>query len=205
MRLLLPFFLVVALTLSCTSEEQFIYVKLSGDDLNEGSRKAPLKSLEQALVNAQNLRREENKAVTILLDEGTYHLANTIQINAENAGSEMAPLKIAGFPHERVILSGARVLKLEGEEAGNGVMKAIQSKFKYPHMAKELGIQGKVYVQFAIDGKGAIAGIRTRGPDTNLEKEASRIVSLLPKMTPGMQRGRAVRVPYSIPINFVLQ
>jgi protein TonB len=49
------------------------------------------------------------------------------------------------------------------------------------------------------------SGIRTRGPDKNLEKEANRIISKLPKMTPGKQRGRPVRVPFSIPITFRLQ
>ena len=44
-----------------------------------------------------------------------------------------------------------------------------------------------------------------RGPDKNLEKEAQRIISKLPKMTPGKQRGRPVRVPFSIPITFRLQ
>lgn len=67
-----------------------------------------------------------------------------------------------------------------------------------------MGIQGRVFVQFAINSKGYIDGIRTRGPDPGLEKEAARIVKSLPKMTPGMQRGRAVTVPYSIPVNFKL-
>ena len=44
-----------------------------------------------------------------------------------------------------------------------------------------------------------------RGPDKNLEKEAARIIAKLPRMTPGRQRGRAVRVPFSIPITFKLQ
>ena len=47
-----------------------------------------------------------------------------------------------------------------------------------------------------------MTGIRTRGPDKILEKEAARIIGLLPKMEPGKQRGKSVRVPYSIPINF---
>ena len=85
------------------------------------------------------------------------------------------------------------------------VQEHVRKEFRYPVTALELDIQGKVYVQFAIDGKGVITDIRTRGPDRNLEKEASRIVAALPRMTPGMQRGRAVKVPYSIPINFVLQ
>ena len=52
---------------------------------------------------------------------------------------------------------------------------------------------------------GSIGNIRYRGPDKNLEKEALRIIEKLPRMTPGKQRGRAVRVPFSIPITFKLQ
>ncbi|MEL0240417.1 MAG: energy transducer TonB, partial [Flavobacteriaceae bacterium] len=47
--------------------------------------------------------------------------------------------------------------------------------------------------------------IRMRGPDKNLEAEALRIINLLPNMTPGRQRGRPVKVPFSIPITFRLQ
>ena len=85
------------------------------------------------------------------------------------------------------------------------IQEHIKNEFAYPPSALELGIRGKVYVQFAIDSKGYVTGIRTRGPDKILEKEASRIVASLPKMTPGMQRGKAVKVPYSIPVNFIIQ
>lgn len=81
----------------------------------------------------------------------------------------------------------------------------VMKEFHYPEVALELGIMGKVYVQFSIDSKGYVNGIRTRGPDKLLEKEAHRIVAALPKMTPGMQRGKPVRVPYSIPVNFRIQ
>ena len=83
--------------------------------------------------------------------------------------------------------------------------KHISRNFRYPEIAQEMGIQGRVFVQFVIGKDGSISGIRTRGPDKNLEKEANRIISKLPKMTPGKQRGRPVRVPFSIPITFKLQ
>jgi protein TonB len=67
-----------------------------------------------------------------------------------------------------------------------------------------MGIQGRVYVNFIISKEGLITNVRMRGPDKNLEKEAARIISKLPKMTPGKQRGRPVRVPFSIPITFRL-
>ncbi len=84
------------------------------------------------------------------------------------------------------------------------IQKHLQKHFQYPEAALEMGIHGKVFVMFDIDRQGVVSGIRTRGPDKLLEKEASRIVSLLPKMTPGKQRGKPVRVPYALPINFQL-
>ena len=81
----------------------------------------------------------------------------------------------------------------------------IRRNFRYPEIAQEMGIQGRVYVNFIIAKDGSITNIRMRGPDKNLENEAQRIISRLPQMTPGKQRGRAVRVPFSIPITFRLQ
>ena len=83
--------------------------------------------------------------------------------------------------------------------------KHVLKNFRYPEIAQEMGVQGRVFVTFVIDRDGTITGIRTRGPDKNLEKEAARIIGKLPNMTPGKQRGRAVRVPFSYPINFCLQ
>ena len=83
--------------------------------------------------------------------------------------------------------------------------KHIRKNFRYPEIAQEMGIQGRVYVNFIIGKFGEITEIRMRGPDKNLEKEAQRIISKLPTMTPGAQRGRPVRVPFSIPITFRLQ
>ncbi|SDM62467.1 energy transducer TonB [Kriegella aquimaris] len=84
------------------------------------------------------------------------------------------------------------------------VQEHINKNFQYPPIALEMGIQGKVYVQFVINTEGHVTNIRTRGPDKLLEQEAERIIAALPKMTPGKQRGRAVNVPYSIPVTFRL-
>ena len=83
--------------------------------------------------------------------------------------------------------------------------KHIKRNFRYPEIAQEMGIQGRVYVNFIISKNGSITNIRMRGPDKNLEKEAQRIIAKLPRMTPGKQRGRPVRVPFSIPITFRLR
>lgn len=81
----------------------------------------------------------------------------------------------------------------------------LQKNFRYPNAAVELSIQGRVFVFFLIDKNGNATKIKSRGPDQLLETEAERIISLLPKMEPGKQRGQPVGVPYSIPINFKLQ
>lgn len=85
------------------------------------------------------------------------------------------------------------------------MQKHIRKNFKYPEEAIDMNQQGKVYVQFTIQKDGSIGNLSMRGPYKILETEAERIILKLPKMTPGKQRGTPVRVPFSIPINFVLQ
>lgn len=82
----------------------------------------------------------------------------------------------------------------------------IANSIKYPVIAQENGIQGKVYVTFVVgkDGKVSNATI-ARGIDPSLDKEALRVVNALPAWKPGKQRGKPVNVSYTVPINFVLQ
>jgi protein TonB len=84
--------------------------------------------------------------------------------------------------------------------------KYIANAVKYPVIAQENGIQGKVYVTFVVGKDGTVnsAGI-ARGVDASLDKEALRVVNSLPKWKPGKQRGKPVNVSYTVPINFVLQ
>ncbi|MEN3322674.1 energy transducer TonB [Mariniflexile soesokkakense] len=85
------------------------------------------------------------------------------------------------------------------------VREHVVKNFNYPETALQLGIQGRVSVIFIIDSKGIATGIRSRGPDKILEREAERIIGLLPKMQPGKQRGKPVRVAYAVPIYFKFQ
>lgn len=84
------------------------------------------------------------------------------------------------------------------------IQEHVKNNFQYPELAAEMGIQGRVGVMFTINRDGSIDKIKTRGPDKTLVDEAVRIISTLPKMTPGMQRGKPVPVQFSLPINFVL-
>ena len=82
----------------------------------------------------------------------------------------------------------------------------VNKKFN-TELASELGLSGRqrINVIFKIDKTGAITGIRARAPHPGLEKEAERVISQLPKMQPGKQRGKPVNVPYSLPIVFQVQ
>lgn len=74
-------------------------------------------------------------------------------------------------------------------------------------LASDLGLSGRqrITVLFKIDKTGAITGVQARAPHPGLEKEAARVINSLPQMLPGKQRGKAVTVPYSLPIVFVVQ
>ena len=82
----------------------------------------------------------------------------------------------------------------------------VNKKFN-TDLASELGLSGRqrINVIFKIDRTGNIVGIRARAPHPGLEKEAARVIGLLPKMKPGKQRGKPVTVPYSLPIIFQVQ
>lgn len=86
----------------------------------------------------------------------------------------------------------------------SNMKKHIVRNYKYPEKALSSGIQGRVIVQFTINETGDVENIQLRGPKGGevLEKEASRIVSKLPKFIPGKHNGKTVKVKYGIPITF---
>ena len=86
-----------------------------------------------------------------------------------------------------------------------GLMKYIQKNVKYPPIAKEYNITGKVYISFVVDKSGSVTNVKVvRGVDKNLDAEAVRVIKSLPKYKPGKQRGKAVKVRVYAPINFTL-
>ncbi len=84
--------------------------------------------------------------------------------------------------------------------------KFISDHVKYPVIAQENGIQGKVYVKFVVNEQGEVSDAQIlRGVDQSLDKEALRVVNSLPDFKPGKQRGKAVKVYYNAQISFELQ
>lgn len=124
---------------------------------------------------------------------------------------------------EDLIIDAMPVIEEENEEEANEVFVIVEempqfpggdlalrqwiaSNIKYPVIAAENGIQGRVFVQFVVNTDGSITDVRVaRGVDPSLDQEAIRVVRTLPKWKPGKQRGKPVRVSYTVPINFQLQ
>ncbi len=86
------------------------------------------------------------------------------------------------------------------------LLQYIGKAVKYPVIAQENGIQGRVIVTFTVEKDGSVADAQiVRGVDPSLDKEALRVINSMPKWKAGMQRGKPVRVKYTIPVTFRLQ
>jgi protein TonB len=93
-----------------------------------------------------------------------------------------------------------------GGDPATEFRKYIAQNLRYPEIAAENGISGRVIVQFAVNKTGQVEdAVVVRSVDPALDKEAIRVVMASPKWTPGKQRGKAVKVLFTFPINFVLQ
>ena len=87
------------------------------------------------------------------------------------------------------------------------LFKYLSENVKYPVIAQENGIQGRVICQFVVNRDGSIVDVEVvrSGGDPSLDKEAVRVIKSTPKWKPGQQRGKPVRVKYTVPVNFKLQ
>lgn len=105
---------------------------------------------------------------------------------------------------EQVFVSVEQMPKFPGGDAE--LMKYIQDHLRYPTMAAENNIQGKVVVQFVVTKNGSVGEVKViRSRDQDLDKEAVRVVKSLPNFIPGRMNGQPVNVWYTLPINFKLQ
>ncbi len=120
--------------------------------------------------------------------------STTISNFHEEVEEEVEPISFAVVEEKPTFPGGEAAL-----------LRFIAENTKYPEIAKENGIQGRVFVQFVIAADGSVVKVSlARGVDPYLDNEALRVVKILPKWSPGKQRGKAVPVTYVIPINFKL-
>lgn len=88
----------------------------------------------------------------------------------------------------------------------SALMEWLSNNVKYPVVAQENGVQGRVVVSFVVERDGSITDVKVvRGVDPSLDREASRVVRAMPRWIPGKQNGSAVRVKYNVPVAFRLR
>ncbi len=106
---------------------------------------------------------------------------------------------------EEVFIVVEDMPKFKGGKS-DGFRKYIANNLDYPQEASEMNIEGRVYVQFAVNSKGEVVDVVVvRGVHPLLDEEAKRVIKSSPRWTPGKQRGRPVKVQFTFPIAFQLQ
>jgi protein TonB len=149
-------------------------------------------------IKTQDELNETKVAISVADVKGTDE-ENGLDVAELNENQEIAQEPAA----EEVFFVVEQMPEFPGGEAA--LRSYIAKNIKYPATAQEMGIQGKVYVTFIVDKTGTVTNVSiARGIDPALDKEALRVINSLPKWTPGKQRGSAVSVSYTVPINFSL-
>jgi protein TonB len=118
------------------------------------------------------------------------------------------PVEVEEVEEEEEVIFVVVETMPEFPEGGiQGLMKYLSENIKYPVIAQENGIQGRVTCQFVVNKDGSIVDVVVvrSGGDPSLDKEAVRVLKTMPKWKPGKQRGKPVRVKYTVPVNFRLQ
>ena len=133
-----------------------------------------------------------------------------ININAEVEQNEVIEEYVAPEVVEEEVVEQEIFQIVEEMPAFPGgeqkLMEYVGKNIKYPQIARETGIQGRVFVGFVVEPDGSISNVKLlRGIGGGCDEEAMRVIKSLPKWKPGKQRGKAVRVSYQIPVFFKLQ
>ncbi|MCQ2236936.1 MAG: energy transducer TonB [Bacteroidales bacterium] len=138
----------------------------------------------------ENQRALENELVGKVELEGEKPSTEYVYINVDYPDDE----------EDRVYIVSEQMPQFPGGE--DAMRKYLVESIKYPALAGELGV-GRVFVSFVIDKDGSVTDAQVvRGVDPLLDKEALRVVNAMPKWEPGIQYGKAVKVKYTVPINF---
>ena len=146
---------------------------------------------------------EKDKAVSNVDQEGTKDrtmeaIRNDIKVDPEPKAEVKQEVATKVFDV---------VEQMPSFPGGNGaLMKYLSRNIKYPTIAEENGVQGKVIVQFVVGRDGSISGAKVvKSVDPSLDKEAIRVVKSMPKWIPGKQNGQSVNVKYTLPVTFQLR
>ncbi len=155
-----------------------------------------VEEIEETIIESTEISQEDAVVERNIVDVGDVHVEDYVEdVQVAFAVIEQVPV----FPGCEGKSKAETKACFEKK-----IQEHVIKNFNYPQTALDMGIQGRVSVVFIIDNNGITTNVRSRGPDRILETEAERIIGSLPKMKPGMQRGRPVKVSYAVPIYFKL-
>ena len=204
----------------------FICLEWTKSDLKKYNDLSIVEEFEEE-IDIQNTQQEEQQPVEPPKQETPVEVSEQIEIVDNSQKTEAIQIadaddntaievgKVAAPPVEvkkeeddddqTVFVVAETMPEFPGGNAA--LMKYISENIKYPVIAQEQGIQGRVVCQFTVNKDGSVVDVevaRSSG-DASLDKEAVRVIKSTPKWKPGKQRGKAVRVKYTVPVSFRLQ
>lgn len=162
-----------------------------------------------AIVDAEEVKNE-------VMDMETQQEDNTARGVVNQAGSDdadkfqaVAEQVVVKEPEPEPVKEEEIFVAVEQQPEFPGgtaaLMKWLASNVRYPQMALENGISGRVIVKFVVEKDGSVSGVTlVRGVDKDLDREAIRVVKSMPKWQPGKNNGQAVRCYFNLPVNFKL-
>ncbi len=160
------------------------------------------KDVTEEIKSQDDLKQDDRAIGQTNFDQGTDDINVVREYKEEVIVEEKKPEPPKEDNH--VFTAVEQMPQFPGGDAA--LMKYISDHIRYPAMAQENNIQGRVVVQFVVTKTGAIGEVKVvRSKDPDLDKEAKRVVKSLPKFIPGKMNGQAVNVWYTLPINFKLQ
>lgn len=153
---------------------------------------------------------EEMKTQDELKETKTAIGAFDVKGNDDAGGTVLKAVEEIAAPeppkHEEEQDKIFEVVEQQPQFPGGSVNGWLADHIKYPVVAAENGISGRVVVQFVVERDGSVSQVRVvRGVDPSLDKEAQRVISSMPKWIPGKQNGQAVRSRFTVPVTFRLQ
>jgi protein TonB len=156
---------------------------------------APVKQVVKINIVDDNITVDDNIDIDVEADENTevQEYVAPVKSEEEEAAEEA-----------QIFMVVESMPVYPGGEAA--LYAFLAENIKYPQMAKESGIQGRVFVTFVVERDGSVTDVRVlRGIGGGCDEEAIRVVQSMPRWTPGKQRGKSVRVQYNLPVKFTLQ
>lgn len=163
--------------------------------------KTIIKFLPPKVTEKEVVEEEEMPTIEEIKENETG--ATAVEGTGDVVFDEPAPVVAAESDDDKVFYAVEQQAEFPGGFAA--MNKFLSKNIKYPASAKRMGVEGKVFVKFIVDKEGAISSIEViKGINADLDKEAVRVIKLMPPWKPGKQNGRSVKSQFVLPVYFKL-